>query len=298
MTQQNYRGDFSIVEKFYRDIDGAQQQVAVPEHIRIEYFTEPFGGMFIVERNGDSMKNCRMSDDGMSLVCYLALSRRQVGCGHLYKRVLEINSDPSYPDGVRIDPHPSRTDVVLIPGRSDEDNMTVVSETVLTELRYGYSAYSLAVANGFEGSLEDWLESLKMRASDLSQEDKENIVSETTFAKNSINELKILTSEDGSMFLVGFNKAGQEVCKAALSDLISLKEVYIGEAAPASPDFKVWINPGTNRIRYKTSDGSWQEIAIGFTEGGGSGSIDPTLLEGYTPLVRDFSDDFNNDFTN
>lgn len=298
MTQQNYRGDFSIVEKFYRDIDGAQQQVAVPEHIRIEYFTEPFGGMFIVERNGDSMKNCRMSDDGMSLVCYLALSRRQVGCGPLYKRVLEISSDPSYPDGVRIDPHPSRTDVVLIPGRSDEDNMTVVSETVLTELRYGYSAYSLAVANGFEGSLEDWLESLKMRASDLSQEDKENIVSETTFAKNSINELKILTSEDGSMFLVGFNKAGQEVSKAALSDLISLKEVYIGEAAPASPDFKVWINPGTNRIRYKTSDGNWQEIAIGFTEGGGSGSIDPTLLEGYIPLVRDFSDDFNNDFTN
>ena len=25
--------------------------------------------------------------------------------------------------------------------------------------------------------------------------------------------------------------------------------------------------------------------------------IDPELLEGYMPLVRDFSDDFNNDFT-
>ena len=27
-----------------------------------------------------------------------------------------------------------------------------------------------------------------------------------------------------------------------------------------------------------------------------SGSIDPELLEGFVPLSRDFSDDFNNDF--
>jgi hypothetical protein len=31
--------------------------------------------------------------------------------------------------------------------------------------------------------------------------------------------------------------------------------------------------------------------------GGEGGSIDPELLEGYMPLSRDFSDDFNNDFT-
>ena len=30
--------------------------------------------------------------------------------------------------------------------------------------------------------------------------------------------------------------------------------------------------------------------------GNGSGSIDPELLEGFIPLSRDFSDDFNNDF--
>ena len=28
----------------------------------------------------------------------------------------------------------------------------------------------------------------------------------------------------------------------------------------------------------------------------GGGSIDPELLEGYMPMSRDFSDDFNNDF--
>lgn len=30
---------------------------------------------------------------------------------------------------------------------------------------------------------------------------------------------------------------------------------------------------------------------------GSGGSIDPELLEGFIPLSRDFSDDFNNDFT-
>lgn len=32
-------------------------------------------------------------------------------------------------------------------------------------------------------------------------------------------------------------------------------------------------------------------------EGGGGGSIDPAILEGYAPLLREFSDEFNNDFT-
>ena len=32
-------------------------------------------------------------------------------------------------------------------------------------------------------------------------------------------------------------------------------------------------------------------------EDGEGGSIDPAILEGYTPLLREFSDEFNNDFT-
>lgn len=30
---------------------------------------------------------------------------------------------------------------------------------------------------------------------------------------------------------------------------------------------------------------------------GGGGNIDPELLEGYMPMMREFSDDFNNDFS-
>ena len=46
-------------------------------------------------------------------------------------------------------------------------------------------------------------------------------------------------------------------------------------------------------IRYIDENGKWQEIAV---EGGGS--IDPAILEDYAPILRDFNEDFNNDFTN
>lgn len=37
-------------------------------------------------------------------------------------------------------------------------------------------------------------------------------------------------------------------------------------------------------------------IKYGGTSEGGGGSIDPETIEGFIPLSRDFSDDFNNDF--
>ena len=53
----------------------------------------------------------------------------------------------------------------------------------------------------------------------------------------------------------------------------------------------IWIDDN-NVIRiYK--NGNWEVIN---ESGGGGGSIDPELLEGFIPLSRDFSDDFNNDF--
>lgn len=42
---------------------------------------------------------------------------------------------------------------------------------------------------------------------------------------------------------------------------------------------------------------SLEEILANLGDGGGSGgSIDPEMIEGFVPLSRDFSDDFNNDF--
>lgn len=43
----------------------------------------------------------------------------------------------------------------------------------------------------------------------------------------------------------------------------------------------------------------WTSDQHNINEGGsgGGGSVDPDVLDAYAPLVRDFSDDFNNDFT-
>lgn len=48
-------------------------------------------------------------------------------------------------------------------------------------------------------------------------------------------------------------------------------------------------------IKYKDENGQWQEIVIGGT---GGGSIDPAILDDYAPILRNFNEDFNNDFTN
>jgi hypothetical protein len=56
----------------------------------------------------------------------------------------------------------------------------------------------------------------------------------------------------------------------------------------------IWFDGTVFKI-YK--DGEWQAITSSNSEGGGEGgSIDPELLEGFIPLSREFSDDFNNDF--
>lgn len=49
-----------------------------------------------------------------------------------------------------------------------------------------------------------------------------------------------------------------------------------------------------DETKYDEASG-WELVGTGASSGGGS--VDPEALDGYMPLVRDFSDDFNNDFT-
>ena len=195
--QQNYRGDFSIIETFYRNIDGAKSQVAVPDTLKIEYYTDPNGRKFVVEKKGNTLKNCTLSDDGMTLTSELALSRHQIGCGQLYKNILEIIPDPVYPEGVKIIPYPSRTDVVLIHGQSDNADMEITSEALLAGFMYGYSAYQLAVQSGFEGSEEEWLDSLKMTKEDLTSEEMDAFLDGTTAVRSAtVREIETRIPED------------------------------------------------------------------------------------------------------
>ena len=62
---------------------------------------------------------------------------------------------------------------------------------------------------------------------------------------------------------------------------------------------QVEYNEGSKRYRVFFDPDKAYTITdkIDITPAGGGGSIDPELLEGYLPMMREFSDDFNNDFT-
>ncbi len=62
---------------------------------------------------------------------------------------------------------------------------------------------------------------------------------------------------------------------------------------------QVEYNEGSKRYRVFFDPDKAYAITgkIDITPAGGGGSIDPELLEGYLPMMREFSDDFNNDFT-
>ena len=159
MKYQNYRGDFLIVEKFYRD-GNKQEPVPVPGHVRVNYFTGMSEGVFVAERDGDRCRSCKVSDDGMSLLVYVPLSRVPIGQGELLKVVTEISEDVNFPSGKKYVPVPQKTGIILYNGMSDGSG-EVVSESVLSLVTHGYSAYELAVQHGYEGTEEEWLESLK-----------------------------------------------------------------------------------------------------------------------------------------
>lgn len=52
----------------------------------------------------------------------------------------------------------------------------------------------------------------------------------------------------------------------------------------------IWFDGSTFRVY---TEGSWEIIL----QGNGGEPIDPETIEGFIPLMREFSDDFNNDFT-
>lgn len=72
------------------------------------------------------------------------------------------------------------------------------------------------------------------------------------------------------------------------SDMKIFNKVVWGKVAPENKR-DIWFDGSNLRIY---TEGSWEIIL----RGSGGGNIDPELLEGYMPLSREFSDDFNNDF--
>lgn len=186
--RKNFRSDISIRESFY-DYDQSGERIPslVPENVRIEYFTPAYPRVRLVcSRYGDTFHNCSLSENGRVLVCNLALSRKSLGVGPLLKIVKNSVADSPFPYNFQNKEHIASTGIDLWGGPSDAGELE--SESVLSEviLRYGYSAYRLAVLDGFKGTEQEWLESLigngiqsVMQTQTSQESDGENIVTVT-----------------------------------------------------------------------------------------------------------------------
>ncbi len=169
MAYQNYRGDFTRIETFYRtDGTGQKEQIPVPEHVRVEYFTKGCSDRYVAERNGEICDGCVVSEDGMSLTVNIPLSRQPIGEGEMFVLVTEFVPDDNFPDGVRSVPVPGPTGVILWHGASDNSLESRGSE-ILMPFMYGYSAYDLWLKDGNEGTVDDFLAWLRQPAVDAAE---------------------------------------------------------------------------------------------------------------------------------
>lgn len=129
MKYQHYKSDFSSVHRFFRQDGDTNNQVAVPRHVRLRFFTEERLNVFVAERDGDQMTGCSLSEDGMTLTASVPLSRICLGKGELFCEIAEITPDPDFPEQERIEVTPIRLGVTLWPGKSD-DSLEVSADIV------------------------------------------------------------------------------------------------------------------------------------------------------------------------
>lgn len=130
MKYQNFKSDFTSVHTFYRQEGDEKKQIAVPEHVRLTFFTAERCGCITVERNGVNMTSCSLSEDGMTLNARVPLSRKSLGTGELFCEISEITTDAEFPDKERIEVTPVRPGVTLWSGKSD-DSLEVSADIVL-----------------------------------------------------------------------------------------------------------------------------------------------------------------------
>lgn len=143
MKYQHYKSDFSSVHQFFRQDGDTKNQVAVPGHVRLRFFTEERLNVFVAERDGDQMTGCSLSEDGMTLTASVPLSRICLGKGELFCEIAEITPDQDFPEQERIEVTPIRLGVTLWPGKSD-DSLDVSVGTVLGVICPGAIRYDIA----------------------------------------------------------------------------------------------------------------------------------------------------------
>ena len=262
MTRQNYKGDFMVVQTFFLVVDaGGQVQVAVPEHVKLEYFTPQFQGLYVAERDGERMTNCSLAEDGMSLNVAICLSRKSIGIGPMVCIVTEYVQDPDFPDGVRAVRNPVETGILLWKGQNVVAD-GIYTIPVIQEIVRGKSAYEIAVEYGFTGTEEEWLASLKGK--DGETPDLSDIEADIAELMDEVFPLSFRTFIGGGQYEHGqevtpelswsLSRKGKEVSPDAATvngstDGVSEdKKSYVSDPVQDDADFRVEVSSGTQTV--------------------------------------------------
>lgn len=263
MTRQNYKGDFMVVQTFFhKDDAGGQVQVSVPEHVKLEYFTPQFQGLYVAERDGDRMTNCSLAEDGMSLNVTICLSMKSIGTGPMMCIVTEYVQDPYFPDGVRAVRSPAETGILLWKGQNVVAD-GIYTIPVIQEIVRGKSAYEIAVEYGFRGTEEEWLESLKGK--DGETPDLSDIEADISELMDEVFPLAFRTFSGGGQYERGqtvtpglswsLSRKGEEVVpdtatvNGSTDGVSEDKKSYVsGEPVQDDEDFLVEASSGTQMV--------------------------------------------------
>ena len=242
-TRINHLSDFTLYETFTR----FDKPVAVPERLRITYFTETgFPRCFVAERNGSEFRNCALSPDGNTLQVYIALSRHYIGTGPVKKIITEILDSPVFPDGERRVNAPSDTSVILWSGTSDtsiDASIDASDESVLQDLLYGYSAYELAKKYGYEGTEQEYAMAPLLAINELpnyAKKDLSNVDTSAFREKNIYTVSSFVYSVDGDHTVT---LANAEALAQILGGLSSTPDSLLYAESIASAGGDIGLSP-------------------------------------------------------
>lgn len=177
MKPKNYKSDFKLFEK-------GDLHIAPFEY---EYYTT-FGKSYKVSYVDGVYTNCRLLEDGRLMVIF---DNHGLAPGILRVTRHYYLTDKDFHDGICDLVSKEDTGVILTSGKTDWCEVEVQVPPHYMQGDPGKSAYQIAVENGYEGSEEEWLQSLKgeaFRYEDFTSEQLDEIKRPSVEAANSANE--------------------------------------------------------------------------------------------------------------
>lgn len=149
----NYASDFRIVFAF-----ADNKLPSYPWHLELKTPNTAAYNTYVASFDGNTYKRCVPLVDNSILVL---VDGHKLAPGKLCYALKRDVPDSLFPDGEMNITTPGCTSVVLWDGLSEELPVEQI-DTIVATLKgdQGFSAYEVAVRNGFEGTEEEWLASL------------------------------------------------------------------------------------------------------------------------------------------